>query len=307
MKKFLTILMAVICVFSLCAVGFAASAAEADESARSSASAPPVSVGYDGLLNHWTVTAADNGKKYAFYSPVIDANDTTKYPVVIYIHGLFHGWTDKSFVKNGLVYWCGREMQDKFREGGAHLIAPKIPELTITSAYDDEVMGIIKDYVSQNINNVDTEQIYIMGGSAGGGLAWKLIINNPDYFAKGVLLCATGIVSADKAKKAANVPVWEVSANTDPLVNILFQTATWNNVAKHSNVKDRCRWTRFSGQVTCPDGSHPFISHFLAKTIGYNFCTVADKKMFSGMSTVNGNGESVALSWDNSIVEWLQS
>ena len=43
MKKVLTILMAVICVFSLCAVDFVASAAEADESARSSASAPLVS------------------------------------------------------------------------------------------------------------------------------------------------------------------------------------------------------------------------------------------------------------------------
>ena len=41
LKKILNILRAVICVFSLCAVGFAASAAEADESTRSSASAPP--------------------------------------------------------------------------------------------------------------------------------------------------------------------------------------------------------------------------------------------------------------------------
>lgn len=313
-KKIVSIMLAFVCIFSLCSLGISASAGSPStgttETQRSSQTkAISVSYGYDALLSKWNTTQASCKMKYAYYSPVLQApfEDNTKYPLVIYVHGLFHGWTDSSFVKSGLTYWACSEMQDKFKEGGAFLLAPKIPEVVPTASQKDNVMSVIKEFIAKNADHIDTNQIYIMGGSAGGGLAFNLLIDNPEFFTKGILLCATGSVTAKEAKKIANIPVWMISANTDPLVNILLQKAIWNNVSGQSKVKDQCRWTRFTNRVTLPDGTHPGISHFLAKTIGYNLCTISNQNVFPDMNTVNGYGSCVSLSWQNSLVEWLQT
>lgn len=304
MKRIISFALAVICVLTVAVQAFSLN----DTSERRSAliKAKPVSVGYEKLVDEFTVTTASNGMKYAYYNPVIDEDDDIRYPVVIYVHGLFHAWTDRTFRKSGLTYWACREMQDKFEEGGAHLIMPKIPEFSITMFQTGKVYGIINEYISEHLSNVDESQIYIMGGSAGGGLAWRLIIAHPERFAAAVILCSTKTPTASEVRTVTNIPIWEVSANTDPLVNIAGQTSTWNTICANSNVREKCRWSTFTGSVTLPDGSHPGLSHFLAKTIGYDFCLISSGNAISGMTTKTASGDSVSISYQNGIVSWLQ-
>lgn len=301
LKRTLIALICFVCIFS------SVSAFAFEGSSAYLKSKPIAEEGFNNLCNKFSVSTASNGMKYASYSPVIDENDNTKYPLVVYVHGLGHAWNDNSFKQSGLTYWACREMQSKFKEGGAHLLMPKIPEYKITATQHENVFKVIEEYCEANSDSVDMTQVYVMGGSAGGALAWRLLINHPDFFAKGVMLCACKFVTSEEAKKIADIPVWEISAVTDPLVWFsIFQRPTWANIKRTTRVAEQCRWTVFSGDVTLPEGTTAVISHLLAKTIGFNLCTISDKQVLKGMTTVDGNEKAVELSFENAVVEWFQ-
>lgn len=333
MKKILSTLLAIACALIMISASFPTFAEDAapesetfitneDTSLSDDSEEPPeeteqpaitkketvgINDGYDRLIEQFTVKKSDCGMKYAYYSPVADENDATKYPLVIYVHGRFHGWTDKTFVKSGLTYWCSTEIQEQFEAGGAHLLMPKLSEFMLSSTQSESVYSVIQEYISENRSSIDESNILIMGGSAGGGVAWKLMINHPELFSAGVALCSTKIPSTSELKKAANLPIWIISSKTDPLINFLLnQSITWNRLCSTTNVGEQCRWSVFNSRVTLPDGSHPFISHFLAKTIGYNLCRISDNSPLPDR-TVNCMGEEINLLFDNSIIEWFEA
>lgn len=261
---------------------------------------------FEELMECFDVSKSENGMKYASFSPVRDENDDTKYPLVIYIHGRFHGWTDKSFVKSGLTYWCMDEIQSMFDTGGAHLLMPKDNESPISFNMPEKVYQVIDEYIENNRDSVDTDRIYLMGGSRGGKIAWKILVSHPGVFSAAVMLSSTKIPNEKEAKLLSDVPIWEISAVTDPVAFFaLFQRPAWKRISEFSNVKDICRWTVFDRKVTLPDGKHPFITHFLAKTIGYNLCLFDDDSVLPGCTTVDGEGTSIELSIHDSIVQWM--
>lgn len=318
MKKIISVLLALISIFTLTGTSFTAFAEDITETVITDTEAPEktaaihkktVSVNddYNTLLEQFTVTKSECGMKYAYYSPVADENDTTKYPLAIYVHGRFHGWTDKSFLKSGLTYWCSTEIQEQFEAGGAHLLMPKLSEFLPSSAQAESVYKVIKEYIDKNRDSIDESRILIMGGSAGGGVTWELMINHPDLFSAGVSLCSTKIPTTAELKKITELPVWIISAKTDPLINfIVNQSITWNRLCGTTKVGEKCRWSVFNGSVTLPDGSHPIITHFLAKTIGFNLCRISDSSPLLD-TTTNCLGEKVQLSFGNSIIQWFEA
>ncbi|MCQ2463492.1 MAG: hypothetical protein MJ177_08850 [Clostridia bacterium] len=288
MKKIISIILAVVMAFAFTVSAFALSVND-----------------FDALTNEFPVSTAANGMKYAAYEPKTENGKT--YPLVVYIHGLGHAWNDVTFKQSGLTYWASDEMQAKFNEGGAYLLMPKIPEYVISAAQSGKVFSLIEEYVGKHADTIDMSQIYIMGGSAGGGLAWRVLIAHSDYFKKAVILCGDKFLSKENAKAVSDTPIWMISAKTDPLVwYFLFSAPNWNMLMKNSNVKGECRHTVFANRVQLPDGSNAIISHLLAKTIGYNLCRLADKQPLNGMKTVDANGNSVDVSFENGIIEWLQ-
>ena len=248
--------------------------------------AKPAESGIDALAQEYTL-AKSGGNTYAYYSPVKSKNYKVEYPVVVFIHGLFNGVTDKSFRKNGLTLWASEEMQAKWSEGGAHLIMPRILDLNPPST--EELFSIVDGYIKENKANVNTGKVYLMGSSAGAAKAWKLLIAHPSYFKAGVFIGSTKTRSEDEARKVANVPVWEVSAKTDPFISILFQKKTWNNICKTTAVKSECRWSVFQNKVYHPDGSSPLLSHFLGKAVGYDFCFVDNNQPYGGMDNITAD------------------
>lgn len=300
MKKIISLLLAIISVFSLTTNAFAENISE-DKSTVS------ITEDYNELLKQFTVKKSSCGMKYAYYSPVKDKNDTTKYPLIVYVHGRFHGWTDKTFLKSGLTYWCSQEIQEQFENDGAHLLMPKLSEFMLSSAQSDSVYKVIREYINENIEHVDESKVLIMGGSAGGGVVWKLLISHPKSFSAGVSLCATKIPSTEELKTISDIPVWIISSKTDPLINYTSnQSVTWKRLCNTTNVGEKCRWSVFDDKVTLPDGSHPIISHFLAKTIGYNLCKISDKSPLPD-KTINGLEENVQLNFENSIINWFEA
>lgn len=288
LKKVLSIIISIIMVFSVSVSSFIVSAKSFNE-----------------LTDAFTVYKAENGMKYASYEPVVEEGKT--YPLVIYVHGLGHAWTDTTFKQSGLTYWADDEIQAKFKEGGAYLLMPKIPEVVITATQTEKVFGVIDEFIKTH-DNIDTNQIYIMGASAGGALTWRIITDHPGYFKKAVVLCGIKWLTSSEAKVIADMPVWMISAITDPLVWYpVFSAPNWSTLTRNSNIKSQLRHTIFKGSVQLPDGSHPLLSHLLAKTIGWNLCKISDNQPLDGMYTVDGNGNNVDISFDDGIIEWLQS
>lgn len=289
MKKFISIIMTVILVLSMSITAFATSSGE-----------------FNTLLEEFEITSATNGMKYAYYEP--EVKEDTKYPLVVYVHGLGHGWTDTTFVKSGLTYWAGDEMQSKFVEGGAYLLMPKIPETVITATQTEKVFNAINEFVKNNEDTIDTNQIYVMGGSAGGALTWRLLINHPGYFNRAVILCACKIVTNSEMEVIKDTPIWQISSVDDPLIwYSVFSGPNWQRLTKISDVNDDNRHTVFNGSVTLPDGSTAAITHLLAKTIGFNLCYIENCQPLKNMKTTDGNGKTIEVTFDNSIVEWLQA
>lgn len=258
-----------------------------------------------GLTKEFTVVRAGNGMKYGAFEP--NLKEGQKYPLVIFVHGLSHGWTDAGFVKSGLTYWADDEIQAKFKEGGAYLLMPKIPEVVITATQHEKVFGVINEYVN-NHPQIDRNQIYIMGASAGGALTWRIISDHPGYFKKAVPMCGIKWLTASEAKAIADTPVWMMSAKTDPLVwYFLFSRPNWNTLVRHSNVKDQLRHTVFNGRVQKPEGGYTFVSHQMQITIGHNLCLMDGDQPIKNMKTTDGYGNNIDISFENAIIEWLQS
>ncbi len=266
--------------------------------------AKPAESGIDVLAKEYTL-ARSGGNTYAYYSPVKSGKDKVEYPVVVFIHGLFNGITDNTFRKNGLTLWASEEMQEKWSEGGAHLIMPRIPDLNPPST--EEIFSIVDGYIKENKANVNTGKVYLMGSSAGAAKAWNLLLAHPSYFKAGVFIGSTKTLSEAEARKIANVPVWEVSARTDPFISILFQRRTWENICKTSAVKSECRWSVFQNKVYHPDGSSPLLSHFLGKSVGYDFCFVSNNQSYGGMDNITADGKEFTLSFEHGIIDWMQT
>lgn len=247
---------------------------------------------------------------YALYSPV-GKNDTNKYPVIIFIHGLMHGFTYGGQLEDSFMpYWASSELQSRFKEKGAFIMLPRSSNNGKFAFWGNgqikSLKAAIDDVIANNRANVDTDKIIIMGSSAGGGMTRKMLKTYPDFFGGAVMLCQTGLMTAGQVQKLGNMPIWTVATKNDLLVNYwLFQLPIWNTVKNNTSVPDKCRHTVFSS-VRYPDGSTPLVSHNLCQVISYDF-QMLDGSDYPNCTTVDGNGNPVRLSAGNGIIEWINS
>ena len=63
---------------------------------------------------------------YRYFSPVKE-NDSTKYPLVIWLHGMGNGGEDgKQLSTSNIAYWASDDFQSRFKNsGGAFIMAPR--------------------------------------------------------------------------------------------------------------------------------------------------------------------------------------
>lgn len=244
-----------------------------------------------------------NGGNCACYSPVKGEGDTTKYPLIIFLHGLGHEFGFLS--KSDMPYWASEELQAKFTAGGAHILLPQIFHIAYSAS---KIQGEINAYIKANSDSIDMNRIVIMGSSLGGAKALKLLANaEPDYYCAALISCPAGSPSASKLACASGTPIWLISSKWDLLTG--RHENLWEKIVKTTKVPEKCRWMYFDGSVHGPDGKFK-ISHSLAKIITYdgsllNKSSYAD--IYDYVSTVNGNEEKVAVTWENGIIDWINN
>ncbi len=245
---------------------------------------------------------------YSYYSPVKE-NDTQKYPLVIWLHGMGDGASAGSQVtKSQIAYWSSQEFQSRFEgSGGAFIFAARSLEEKLMY-WDDALIfplrAAIDSFIAENSENIDVTRIYIGGYSMGGKMTLKMAVAYPDMFAAAFPICPAWSPAEEQLELIADVPVWLTSGKTDPLINYASAIMPlWKNICESNNSPEMCRLSSLSS-VRYSDGNKTSSGHHSWFAVNYDMFSV-DNGDYPDMTTVNGLGEEVTLTYPNGMISWL--
>ncbi|MBQ8783479.1 MAG: prolyl oligopeptidase family serine peptidase [Clostridia bacterium] len=296
MKKLLSLFMAVV-ILTLSCIGVTAISLNDGLDALKAQFLP----GEGPAVNGYSVD-------YRYFSPV-KQSDSTKYPIVIWLHGLGEGGEEGAQIKkNNIAYWASDEFQSRFAPaGGAFIIAARSREemgITWENCTIEPLRAAIDDFIAKNSKNVDLSRIYIGGFSMGGKMTLKMAVAYPEMFAAAFPICPAWSPDTQATEYLADMPIWLTSGKLDPLVNYnLAVTPTWKSIVASSNVPEECRFSTLS-TVRYPDGKRTSSSHHAWFAVNYDMFAI-DNGAYPDMTTVNGLGEEVTLTYPKGMISWL--
>ena len=280
----------------------------------------------DAIRNQFKAGSNEDIYDYYYYSPVKSSSDTTKYPVILWLHGQLSGdYKGHQIRQSDVVYLSTEENQAKIKgTGGAFILVPRYPTLNVSLAWTGENSNLKKfvdEFISEHKDNIDTNRIYVGGYSMGGKAAMKFAATHSNFVAAVFPVSAIYLLaSADSdIKGLINTPYWFFICKEDDFWGKPTpQSADWNLLCSISNRKNDIRWTQFtridsSGKdvgLFNYDGSRIIM-------IGYNEHNVWDPvlhdlvmksgSMYPNMTTVDGNNKVVHLTAEESFLSWLSS
>lgn len=247
---------------------------------------------------------------YRYFSPVKE-DDTTKYPLVVWLHGMGDGeYEGKQLTEQEIALWSSAEYQSRFKNsGGAFIIAPRSVEEE--ELYWDDCLiyplrAALDDFIEQHRENIDVSRIYVGGYSMGGKMTLKMAVAYPEFFAAAFPICPAWAPDKEAAARLKDMPLWLTSGKTDPLVSYsCLVMPTWRNILSQSNVPDLCRLSSLS--VTADEKGIPFLSaHFSWIAVNHDMFSHKNGD-YPFMTTVNGNGEELTLTYPDGMISWLSS
>ncbi len=296
LKKIIAVVLALMCVVSL----------------PLTASALSIEGGIEPLMAQFVAgegpTVGDYSVDYRYFSPVKEA-DTTKYPLVVWLHGMGDGAEEgKQVTKSEIAYWASDEFQARFKPaGGAFILAARSREED-GKFWDNDMLeplrAAIDDFIVKNKANIDTTRIYIGGYSMGGKMTLKMSVAYPEMFAAAFPICPAWSVPSEYAPLLSELPLWITSSRRDPLVNYyLAVTPTWQRLMAASDVAEDCRFSTLT-KVCYATGKKTSSSHHAWFAVNYDMFTTENAD-YHYMTTVNGVGEAVELTYPDGMISWL--
>ena len=274
----------------------------------------PLSKGLDALKGQFESYYGPRANGYAldckFYSPV-GKNDKTKYPIVIFLHGIGHGdYEGKQLEDSSMPYWSSAEFQARFSDaGGAFILLPRCPEQNKeywNEGFIEPLRALLDAFIEEHRDNVDTTRIAVTGSSAGGGMCWLMLEAFPGFFSCVIPLASTVTPSTDVIKAAKGTAIWIIASQKDPVVNYNFSTLKiWKKVLKYNDHPENCRLSTFQN-VYKPDGEPASDNHHLAEVITYDL-HMHGEKSYPELETIDGCGNVVDLTSPNGLITWISS
>lgn len=245
---------------------------------------------------------------YRYFSPV-KKNDTTKYPLVVWCHGMGDGNKEGNQVtKSHVALWASDEYQKRFGKGAFILCARSREENGVfwDNSMVEPLRAAIEDFIAKNKANIDTTKIYIGGYSMGGKMTFKMAIAYPEMFAAAFPICPAWAPSTALLEKIKDMPVWVTSSKKDPIVNYgICVEPTWNKLCGVTNVPEKCRFSTLT-TVCYADGSKTASSHHAWYSVNNDMFST-ENGAYPNMTIVNGKGETVKLTYPNGMISWLAS
>lgn len=245
---------------------------------------------------------------YRYFSPV-KAGDTKKYPLVIWLHGMGDGSEEGKQAKaSDIAFWTSDEFQSRFKgTEGAFIFAPRSLEedgIFWSDSLVSPLYSTINDFISKNKKNIDLTRIYLGGYSMGGKMTLKMAVEYPEMFAAIFPICPAWIPSAEQCEIISHIPVWITSGVPDPLINYFFFVRnTWNNIITTNESPADCRLSTLL-LVRYPSGNPTSSSHHSWFAVNHDMFS-SDNGKYPFMSTVNGLGEKVTLTYPDGMISWL--
>jgi poly(3-hydroxybutyrate) depolymerase len=197
-----------------------AAVAVADEPAKKDPPKPAL-----GKIEKRTYDFTDAKKEmeYAIYVPSKYDKDK-KWPLVVGLHGL--GGNPNQFIRT-------RGMTDLAEKLGFIVVAPmgysprggygmrfgkpgKDDPQNMSELSEKDVMNVLE--IVRKDFNIDSDRIYLMGHSMGGGGTWHLAIKHPDIWAGLGPVAPAIFETADGLNKIKHIPVFLVQGDMDNLV-----------------------------------------------------------------------------------------
>lgn len=158
----------------------------------------------------------DQGDTLKYRQLVADYDPVTKYPLVIFLHGVGERGDDNEAQLKWGVQNFASDQHMKLHP--SIVIAPQCPKNMSWSNYSGEdltlkssptkPMKLLIELIKETIETmpIDTNRIYITGLSMGGYGTFDAISRYPDMFAAAVPVCGGGDVS--NAASISHIPIW---------------------------------------------------------------------------------------------------
>lgn len=303
-KRFFAFVLSLVMIFS--AVVFSSSAKEE--------TSLPLSEGIENLQQQFQKGVGPEIDGYAIdyrYYSLVGQDDTTKYPLVIWLHGMGDGATEGLQVtKSDIAYWSSAEFQSRFTGSeGAYILAPRSVEeegLYWSNSLIYPLRAAIDGFIAENKDSIDVSRIYIGGYSMGGKMTLKMTVAYPEMFAAAFPICPAWTPGVEQTALISDMPVWMTSGALDPLVNYFTSVKpTWDSIIAVSNVAESCRFSTLR-RTAYPSGLPTASSHHSWFAVN-NDMFAEDNGNYPAMTTVDGMGNEVTLTYPNGMISWLSS
>ena len=163
-----------------------------------------------------TAKMSPGGTGFLQYLPDGYSTSTSKYPIVISLHGIKEKGNTLSSVS--IVANVGLPKYVKYGQKYPFiLISPQL-KTTMgrwTGAYVMEVLNYVKTYL-----RVDPNRIYLTGLSLGGGGVWSVATSYPEVWASILPICSGyNVLSGAAAIANTDLPVWGFHGDADAVVS----------------------------------------------------------------------------------------
>lgn len=158
---------------------------------------------------------------YRYFDPTENGFDENgSYPLILFLHGAGESGDNnvsQLIANKGATVWVE---SDHLARNPVYVVAPQRSD-DMTSGWDTDAVKALLDAFIADHPNVDTVRIYIQGMSMGGMGTWKMILDNPTFFAAAIPICGRvadeSYYENDGAAFEAlkYLPVWAVVAADD--------------------------------------------------------------------------------------------
>jgi predicted peptidase len=161
------------------------------------------------------------------------APENPKVPLVVYLHGAGEGGNDPlvAYTGNKVAALSWPDIQRKLG-GAAYILTPQCPTVWMDdgveklghsnrSIYVKPLKACIDWFISEHIEDIDTDRIYIGGLSNGGFMTMRMLFDYPEMFAAALPACQafySDNVTDEMLESIKHIPIWFAHSKDDPIV-----------------------------------------------------------------------------------------